>query len=69
MRIKHWLIGIVTAGIGLLLAKVVPRFVTQPAFQLAVYLLGVTLALAGLVIIVFGIARARRGSGDQRPKN
>jgi uncharacterized Tic20 family protein len=64
LKIKYWLIGIVIAGTGLLLARVMPRFITQPALQLVVYLVGVALALAGLIIIVFGISKARGGRGD-----
>jgi MFS superfamily sulfate permease-like transporter len=52
-----------TSAIGLLLAKVVARFITQPTVQLAIYLAGVTLALAGLVIIAFGIARRGKNGG------
>jgi hypothetical protein len=69
LKIKYWLIGILTAGTGLLLVRVMPRFITQPVLQLVVYLVGVALALAGLIIIVFGISKARGGSGDQRPKH
>jgi hypothetical protein len=63
LRIKIWLPGIVTSAIGLLLAKVVTGLITQPTVQLAVYLAGVTLALAGLVIIAFGIARRGKDGG------
>ncbi len=64
MRIWFWVIGIVTSGVGLLLARVVPRLLDQPALQVAAYLVGVALALAGLIIIVFGVARANKKSSD-----
>jgi hypothetical protein len=63
LRIKIWLPGVVTSAVGLLLAKVIAGLINQPTVQLAVYLSGVTLALAGLVIIAFGIARRGKNGG------
>ncbi|MDP2932265.1 MAG: hypothetical protein Q8O05_07215 [Chloroflexota bacterium] len=45
---------------GLLLARIVSRLLTEPLLQVIAYIAGVALALAGLVIIVFGISKRRR---------
>jgi hypothetical protein len=59
-KAKFWAAGLVTAAIGLVLARVVsPMFSAQVVWQLAVYFLGVALALAGLLIILFGIRKGK----------
>jgi hypothetical protein len=60
LKLRYWIAGIVTAGIGLVLVRVISPHVTQSMVKLAVYFAGVTLALAGLVIIVLGISRRSR---------
>jgi hypothetical protein len=57
LRFKYWVIGIVTAGLGLLLVRVIASSITQLTPKLVAYFSGVTLALAGLAIIAFGISR------------
>jgi hypothetical protein len=60
LRLKYWIAGVVTAGVGLVLVRLISPQITQSMVKLAVYFAGVTLALAGLVIIVFGISRRTR---------
>lgn len=57
-RKKFWIAGILTAASGIILARVVPDLLTQPPLKFASYLFGVTLALAGLAILVLGMRRA-----------
>ena len=52
---KFWLWGIAVSLTGVLLARMAaPLFQDRPALLLATYLAGVTLGLAGLVVIAFG---------------
>lgn len=62
LRVKFWIAGIAVAGIGVLLARVIPSLLTQPALKLASYLIGVALALTGLAILIVGMNRASGGS-------
>ena len=66
---RYWIAGIALASLGVLLARLSPHFLTQPAYKLAAYAGGVTLALAGLGVLIMGIGRkAKRESGDDQPK-
>jgi hypothetical protein len=57
-KVKYWVAGVVTAAIGLVLARAVsPMFAAQVVWQLAVYFVGVALALAGLLIILLGVRK------------
>jgi hypothetical protein len=59
-KAKFWVAGLVTAAIGLVLARgVSPLLAAQVVLQLAVYFVGVALALAGLLIIIFGIRKGQ----------
>ena len=54
----HWVVGIILAAVGVILARVVSgRFADQAGIQLALFFGGVTLALAGLGVILFGMRR------------
>ena len=67
MKRKSWILGIVTSGIGVLLVRVGPGHINTPTLQLAAYLVGVGLALTGLIIIAFGISkRIERGSDSDQ---
>jgi hypothetical protein len=56
LKDRFWIAGLLCAGVGIVLFKVVARLFSQPVFAVVVFLAGVTLALAGLVIILFGIS-------------
>jgi len=56
------LAGIITSAVGLVLARIVAPLFTTPALMLTSYLLGITLAIAGLGIIVFGLRRKSQGA-------
>jgi hypothetical protein len=59
-KAKFWAAGLVTAAIGLVLARAVsPMLNAQAVWQLAVYFVGVALALAGLLIILYGVRKGR----------
>jgi hypothetical protein len=59
-KIKLWAAGLATAAAGLILARVVSGlFAGQAVIQFAVFLIGVALALAGLLIILMGVRKAR----------
>ena len=67
---KYWVSGIALAALGLLLARVLPRFLVQPTYKLAAYLIGVALALAGLSILTIGIGiRAKRRAADDQSEH
>lgn len=68
MKIKFWLVEIVLTGLGLLLARVIPRLLVQPVLELVSYIIGVILALTGLVIIIFGMNRGTSGSPKKTDK-
>jgi hypothetical protein len=59
-KVKYWVAGVVTAAIGLVLARAVsPMLAAQVVQQLAVYFAGVALALAGLLIILYGVRKPK----------
>lgn len=58
IKVKLWAGGLLLAIIGIVLARVISnRYAGETLVQLGVYFAGVTLALAGLVIIVAGIRK------------
>ncbi len=59
MRWAFWVAGVATSAVGVALVRLVVPHLGAPA-ALAVYGLGVVLAVAGLVIIVFGLSRRYR---------
>ncbi len=59
---RFWIIGIVLAAIGIILARVVPGFTQGPITQSVLFVVGVTFVLAGLGVIVFGLNRKGRQS-------
>ena len=69
-RLRFWLGGTAVSIIGIVLARIVaPEFSGRPALLAAAYLSGVTLGIAGLVIITFGTGQGRKrkdagGAGD-----
>lgn len=76
-KLKFWIGGALVSLAGIVLARVVaPAFTGKPALLIAIYLLGITLGLAGLVIITFGMpkiylnaeAEPKAGKNDQRDK-
>ncbi len=54
---KFWLAGLVLAGIGVVLARVVSQRLDQPLPKLVMFGLGSILAFAGLGVIMFGIRK------------
>ena len=57
-KVKLWTVGIALAVIGVVMARIISsRFAGEAVFQLAIYLTGVILAIAGLVIILAGIRK------------
>jgi len=57
-KVKFWIVGIIVAAMGLVLARIVsPTYSDQPVFQLVLFLTGVVVAMAGLGIILTGIRR------------
>jgi hypothetical protein len=57
LKDRFWILGIACAVVGSVLFKVVARLFTQPIVYLGFYIAGITLALGGLVIIMFGISK------------
>ena len=57
-KIKFWVAGIFLAIIGLVLARIIsPTYTENSIAQLATFLSGVVLAMAGLGIIMLGIRK------------
>lgn len=57
-KLKLWIAGIVLAGIGIVLARVVAMMFEQTIWlQLSMYFLGVLLGIAGLGVILYGIRK------------
>jgi hypothetical protein len=54
---RYWLIGIILAAIGVVLARVVSQRFDQPTVQLALYAIGIVLALGGVGVIMYGIRK------------
>jgi hypothetical protein len=57
LKDRFWMYGIACAVAGAVLFKVVARLFNQPVFYLVFYIAGITLALGGLGIIMFGISK------------
>lgn len=59
---KFWLGGSLISLTGILLARILaPHFSENMVMMAAVYILGVTLALAGLVFVTFGMEKKTVG--------
>jgi hypothetical protein len=57
-KLKFWIIGVVIAAIGLVLARIIsPMYADQGTLQLIIFLTGVVVAMAGLGIIMLGIRK------------
>ena len=57
-KTRFWIIGLALIVAGLVLAKVVSNnYTDQPYLQFGLYIGGVTLALAGLGVIMMGIRK------------
>ncbi len=54
---KFWLAGLVLAGIGVVLARVVAERYVEPIPKLALFGAGTLLAFAGLALIMVGIKK------------
>ncbi len=54
---RFWITGLVLATIGVVLVRVVSNQYDQAALRLAISGLGISLAMAGVVLIMFGIRR------------
>jgi hypothetical protein len=55
---KFWILGIVVAAFGLVLARVIsPIYADRAVVQLVLFLTGVVLAMAGLGIILVGLRK------------
>ncbi len=58
-KLKYWTSGIILAIAGLVLARVVsPVYADHAMVQLAVFVAGVAVALAGLGIILLGLRKS-----------
>lgn len=55
---KFWLVGLALVAIGVVLARVVSKLYVPAELQLAVYILGVILALVGLGALMYGIRKS-----------
>ncbi len=49
---KYWIAGLVVAGIGVVMARVVSQQFDQPGVKLAIYGAGIVVAFAGVAIIM-----------------
>ena len=59
-KARFWTGGLALVIAGLVLAKVVSnQYAVQPYVQFGVYIAGVTLALAGLGVIMMGIRKKK----------
>ncbi len=56
-RRRFWLVGLVVAGIGVLLARVVAERYGEPLVKLAIFGAGTILAFAGLGVIMYAIKK------------
>ena len=57
-NLRFWIIGIILAAIGVLLARVVSGvYSDRTGVQLALYFIGVIIALIGLGVILFGLRK------------
>jgi hypothetical protein len=57
-KTKFWIAGLMVIVMGLVLARAISGiYAANPILQLALYLAGVIIAMAGLAIILFGIRR------------
>lgn len=57
-KIKFWITGAIVAATGLVLARVIsPLYSNNGVVQLAIFLVGVVIAMAGLGIILAGIRK------------
>jgi hypothetical protein len=57
-KLKFWIAGIAVIVVGLVLARgISPLYTDQVAVQLAVFLVGVLVAMAGLGIILIGLRK------------
>ncbi len=54
---KFWLAGLVLAGIGAVLARVISQQYEQPGLRLTLYGLGALLAFAGLGVIMYAMRK------------
>jgi hypothetical protein len=60
-RIQLWIAGGILIIAGLVLARLVAGlYADQPVKQLAIYFVGVILALGGLVIVLIGVRKERK---------
>ncbi len=64
-RKKFWIIGVVLAAAGVILARVVARLFNQPVAQLALFGAGVVIALAGVGLVMYGIKKGAEGRSIQ----
>jgi hypothetical protein len=57
-KAKFWLIGLIVATIGVILARVIsPLYFDQSVLQISIFLAGVVAAMAGLGLILFGLRK------------
>ena len=54
-KVKFWIAGLIVAGAGVVLAKVIsPGYADRPGWQLGLFAGGVLIAMAGLGLIMAG---------------
>jgi hypothetical protein len=59
-KIKFWIVGVIVAAIGVVIARLIsPAYSDQPIIQLVLFLAGVVIAMAGLGIILIGIKKSK----------
>jgi hypothetical protein len=57
-KLKFWIIGVIVAAIGLVLARIIsPMYADRSTVELIIFLAGVVVAMSGLGIIVMGIRK------------
>jgi hypothetical protein len=56
-KLKFWLSGIVAAAAGIVLVRVVPAYLFSPGLKFAAYVVGILLAISGVLIVMIGISR------------
>lgn len=57
LKRKLWLVGIALAICGVVFTRVMSQTIDQPSIQLIIYLIGICLALTGLIVIFFAMSR------------
>jgi drug/metabolite transporter (DMT)-like permease len=57
LKKKLWIAGIALAICGVVFTRVVSQTIETPSNRLIIYLIGILLALTGLIVIFFAMSR------------